>query len=147
MACNGISIGLFPQMQPLLSARPPVQVCSCSVPTLVRFPAPLHSLITGNTSLSIPGHAEILHNYLGFRTKFEQKKICARLREYACVLREYAPVLRVLRGPGNCENQKSEPKKPFLLRTAGSGYLITNSTPVSEQRRRVLWVRNLGFYC
>ena len=63
------------------------------------------------------------------------------------VLREYAPVLRVLRGPGNCENQKSEQKKPFLLRTAGSGYLITNSTPVSEQRRRVLWVRNLGFYC
>ena len=42
-----------------------------------------------------------------------RKKICARLREYARVLREYAPVLRVLRGPGNCENQKSEPKNRF----------------------------------
>ena len=40
-----------------------------------------------------------------------RKKICARLREYMRVLREYAPVLRVLRGPGNCENQKSEQTK------------------------------------
>ena len=121
--------------------------CSCSVPTLVRFPAPPHSLVTGNTSLSIPGHAEILHNYLGFRIKFEQKKICARLREYARVLRECA---RFAGTPGPRELRKTRKvnkKKPFLLRTAGSGYLITNSTPVSEQRRRVLWVRNLGFCC
>ena len=85
VACNGNSIGLIPQMQPLLSARPPVPVCSCTLATLVRFLSPLHSLITGNTFLSMPGHAKILRNYLGFRTKFEQKKsmrpfagICAR---------------------------------------------------------------------
>ena len=108
VACNGISIGLILKIQPLLSARPPVPVCSCSVPTLVRSPAPLHSLITGNTSLSNPGHADILWVS---RQNSSRKKICARLREYVRALREYAPVLRVLRGPGNCENQKSEQTK------------------------------------
>ena len=98
-------------MQPLLSARPPVQVCSCSVPTLVRFPAPLHSLITGNTSLSIPGHAEILHNYLGFRTKFEQKK---NMRPFAGICARFAGICARFAGtpgPRNCENQKSEQQK------------------------------------
>ena len=106
VACNGISIGLFPQMQPLLSARPPVQVCSCSVPTLVRFPAPLHSLITGNTSLSIPGHAEILHNYLGFRTKFEQKK---NMRPFAGIYARFAGICARFAGtPGPRELRKPE---------------------------------------
>ena len=80
--------------------------CSCSVPTLVRFPAPLHSLITGNTSLSIPGHAEILHNYLGFRTKFEQKK---NRRPFAGICARFAGICARFAGtPGPRELRKPE---------------------------------------